>query len=115
MTEEDRTRLRHMVDAAQKAVALTAGRSLEQYTAVDSFPLRLATERSIELIGEAAKHVSDELKAQHPQLPWRQLAGMRNHLIHGYMTTEDEIVWRAAVEYVPRLLEQLERILDCAI
>ena len=114
MTSEDRARLRHMVDALRKAKALTAGISLEQYTAADNFPLRLATERSIELTGEAAKHVSNELKAQHQEVPWRRLSGMRNHLVHGYMTIEDEIVWRAAVEFAPRLLEQLEEMLENA-
>ena len=114
MTDEDRVRLRHMVDAAQKAVALVAGISLEQYTAADSFPLRFATERSLEIVGEAARHVSNEFKALHPSVPWRQVMGMRNNIVHGYMTTEDELVWRTAVEHAPRLLRQLEEILGSA-
>ena len=63
MTDEDRVRLRHMADAAQKAVALVAGISLEQYTAADSFPLRFATERSLEIVGEAARHVSRRIQS----------------------------------------------------
>ena len=104
----------HMVDASRKAVALVSGTSLRQYTGADNYALRAATERFIAIVGEAAQQVSDELKAQHPDVLWRQIAGMRNHLIHGYMTTEDEIVWRAAVEYTPHLLEQLEEILESA-
>ncbi len=114
MTEEDRTRLLHMADAAQKAVTLVTGISLEQYTAADNFPLRFATERSLEIVGEAATHVSNKFKAQHPDVPWRQVTGIRNHIVHGYMTTEDEIVWRAAGEHAPRLLKQLEDILGSA-
>ena len=111
MTEEDRTRLLHMVDASRKAIALVSGTSLRQYTGADNYALRAATERFIAIVGEAAQHVSEELKTQHQEIPWRRLSGMRNHLIHGYMTTEDEVVWRAAVEFAPRLLEQLEEIL----
>ena len=114
MTDEDRTRLLHMVDASQKAAALVSGTSLVQYTDADNHALRAAAERYIAIVGEAAHHVSGELKAQHPEVPWRKMSGMRNHLIHGYMTTEDEIVWRTAVEYAPRLLEQLEEILGNA-
>lgn len=106
--------MRHMVDAAQKAVALVGGTSLEQYSAADSFSLRFATERSLEIVGEAAAHVSNEFKSQHPNVPWRQVVGMRNHIVHGYMTTEDELVWRTAVEHAPRLLRQLEELLEGA-
>ena len=104
MTDEDRVRLRHMVDASKKAIALVSDVSLEQYTAAENFVLRAATERFIEIVGEAAHHVSGELKARHPDVPWQQIAGMRNHLIHGYITTSDRIVWGAAVEHAPRLL-----------
>ncbi|MCY4435770.1 MAG: DUF86 domain-containing protein [Chloroflexi bacterium] len=111
MTDEDRVRLHHMLDASRKAVALVSGISLEQYTAAESFGLRAATERFIEITGEAAHHVSDGLKAQLPEIPWRQIADMRNHLIHGYMTTSDRTVWNTAVKHVPRLVAQLEQLL----
>ena len=111
MTDEDRVRLHHMVDALRKAVALVSGISLEQYTATESFVLRAATERFIEIVGEAAHHVSDELKAQHTEIPWRQIADMRNHLIHEYVPTDNELVWKAATEHAPHLLARLERLL----
>lgn len=114
MTDEDRVRLRHMVDASKKAAALVSDVSLEQYTATESFVLRAATERFIEIVGEAAHHVSDGLKAQHPDVPWRDIAGMRNHLIHGYMTTDHEVVWKSAVEDAPHLIAQLQHLLKGA-
>ena len=114
MTDEDRVRLHHMLDASKKEIALVSGISLAQYTAAENFVLRAATERFMEIVGEAAHHVSNELKEQHPDVPWRQIAGMRNHLIHGYMTTDDEVVWKTAVEDAPLLLKQLEHILGTA-
>ena len=111
MTDEDRVRLHHMLDASKKATALVSGISLAQYTAAENFVLRAATERFMEIVGEAAHHVSDELKAQHPDVPWQQIAGMRNHLIHGYMTTSDRLVWEAATIHAPRLLVSLEQML----
>ena len=112
MTEEDRTRLLHMSDAAQKAVTLVTGVTLEQYTAADNFPVRFATERLLSIVGEAAHHVSDELKAESSEIVWRQIAGMRNHLVHGYMATDDEVVWKTVVEDAPLLLAQLRSLLE---
>ena len=111
VTDKDQARLLHMVDASRKAVALVSGVSLEQYTATENFGLRAATERFVEIVGEAAHHVSDDLKAQNPDIPWQQIAGMRNHLIHGYMTTSDRLVWEAATVHAPRLLVDLEQML----
>ncbi len=111
MTDEDRVRLHHMLDASKKAIALVSEISLAQYTTAENYVLRAATERFMEIVGEAAHHVSDELKEQHPDVPWQQIAGMRNHLIHGYMNTDDEVVWKTAVKDAPLLLKELEHIL----
>jgi uncharacterized protein with HEPN domain len=112
MTNKDRTRLLHMVDASSKAIALVSGISLEQYTAAENFVMRAATERFISIVGEAAHHVSDDFKAQHTEIPWREIRGMRNHLIHGYITTSDRLVWDAATGHAPNLVSQLESIPD---
>ena len=111
MTDEDRVRIHHMVDASRKAVALVSGIPLEQYTAAENIGLRAATERFIETIGGAALNISTELKAQHAEIPWGQIAGMRRQLIHGYMTTSDRLVWDAATEHAPHLLVSLEQML----
>lgn len=112
MTDEDRVRLLHMLDASRKAVALVYDTSLEQYTAEDSFVLRAATERFMEIVGEAAHHVSDEFKSRNPKIPWVQISGMRNHLVHGYMNTDNEVVWKAVVEDAPPLIAQLDRLVE---
>jgi predicted nucleotidyltransferase/uncharacterized protein with HEPN domain len=100
-----------MVDASKKAIALVSDISLEQYTAAENFALRAATERLIGIACGAAHHVSNDLKAQLSEIPWRQIADMRNHLTYGYVPKDNEFVWKAATEHVPHLLAELEPLL----
>lgn len=104
--------MQHMLDASSKALALISDTSLEQYTLEENYVLRAATERLLTIVGEAAHHVSDKLKAENPEIVWRQIAGMRNHLVHGYMTTDDEVIWKTVVEDAPLLLAQLQNLLE---
>lgn len=69
----DEVRLRHMLDAAQKAVSFTQGRARTDLE-TDKL-LALALVRPLEIVGEAAKNVSQETRDQAPQIPWRQIAG----------------------------------------
>lgn len=75
MRPDDRVRLRHMLDAAREAIAFTAGRSLQEFSA--DRMLALAVLKSIEIIGEAASRVSDETRSLLPDLPWGQMVGIR--------------------------------------
>ncbi len=67
--------------------------------------------RNLEVIGEAAGRVSRELAAQHPAIPWRDIAGMRHRLIHGYLKVNLDTVWQAIERDLPRLARQLDRLL----
>jgi len=62
----------------------------------------------IEIIGEATKRLSDEFRNQHPDIPWRSMAGMRDVVIHGYDHVDIEEVWRVAKADIPRLIMMLE-------
>jgi len=107
--ERDSVYLWDMLSAAQGIVSSLGGISFAQYTADEN--LRLATERRIEIIGEAARRVSADLKEANPQIPWRLIVDQRNVLIHAYDEIEDERIWQLAAQDIPRLIEQLTALL----
>jgi len=68
----------------------------------------------LEIIGEAARRLSDEFRAAHPGIPWRKVIGLRNVLAHRYDEVDDVEVWRLAREEIPPLVQQLEAVLPPA-
>jgi uncharacterized protein with HEPN domain len=66
--------------------------------------------RNIEVIGEAAGRLSEAFQHQHPEIPWYQLVGMRNRLIHGYFGVSLKIVWQVIIVDLPVLYEQMKKI-----
>jgi len=73
--------------------------------------LKRAFVRSIEIIGEATKHLPDDFRSEHPHLEWRAMAGMRDRLIHGYFGVDYELVWDVVVSKIPELRDELEALL----
>ena len=71
---------------------------------------QLAILKSVEIIGEAASRISEETKAEHPNVPWTQIIGMRNRLVHAYFAIELDIVWKAVQDDLPPLIAQLEAL-----
>ena len=69
-----------------------------------------ATLRNLELIGEAATHIPDEVRAAHPEIPWRMIIATRNRLIHGYLGIDDDTIWSIIRDDVPELLPLLEAL-----
>ena len=69
-----------------------------------------ATLRNIELIGEAATHIPSEIKAENPEISWRQIITTRNRIIHGYLGIDDDIVWSIITEDIPDLLNLLQNL-----
>ncbi len=97
-----------MVVAATQACEYTESRKREDLL-TDSMLLH-ALVRVIEIIGEAARHVSDELKLNNPEIAWVDIIGMRNRLVHVYFCVDYDVVWDTATLYVPELLNQLKKI-----
>jgi len=85
------------------------GRTWADYQA--SLELRRMVERSVELIGEAARRVSAEFEGAHPAIPWSKIIRQRHRLAHDYDTLDDAIIWSVATKYVPILIEQLRPII----
>ena len=74
--------------------------------------LRSAVVQKLSVIGEAAARLSDELKARTPEVPWAQIVGFRNILIHAYFGIDWDVVWEAATNRCPELRTQIAAILD---
>lgn len=68
--------------------------------------------RQLEIIGEAARLLPDELKTANPHVPWRDISGMRNHLIHRYFRVDIDEVWRTAKSDLDTLREAVEKIME---
>ena len=66
--------------------------------------------RNLELLGEAAKQIPDEVRSRHPQVPWRRVAGLRDVLAHAYFGLEDETIWQVVSSSVPALAAQLDAV-----
>jgi len=110
MSFESRDYLRHMAVEADYLIGRTAGLSYEAFAADET--LRRAFVRSLEIIGEAAKKVSDDFRAMHPSVEWRAMAGMRDRLIHNYFGVDLELVWDVVQTRIPALREQIASILE---
>jgi uncharacterized protein with HEPN domain len=110
MSKADKNRINDMLEAAQKAISFTQGRSREDLERDEV--LALAVSRLLEIIGEASRHVPDEVKDAHPEVPWPEIAAVRNRLIHGYFAVDLDIVWVILQQDLPALALQLQAILD---
>ena len=97
-----------MIDFSQKVLVYTDG--LDQESFVESGLNYDATLRNIELIGEAATHIPAEVRAEHPEVPWRMIIATRNRVIHGYLGIDNDILWSIICDEVPALLSLLESI-----
>ena len=102
--------VRHMVVEADYLLAQRAGLTFESFLVNET--LRRAFVRSLEVIGEAAKKVPNEFRAQHSTVEWRAMAGMRDRLIHDYFGVDYELVWDVVQNRIPELAAQLASILD---
>jgi len=99
-----------MIEFAGKVLAYTEG--LDQAGFVVNELTYDATVRNLELIGEAATHIPDEVRTVHPEIPWRMIIATRNRLIHGYLGIDDDTLWSITRDEVPELLPMLKALKD---
>lgn len=97
-----------MISFAEKVVAYTDG--LNQESFVVSGLNYDATVRNLELIGEAATNIPDEIRQKYPQIPWRLVVATRNKLIHGYLGIDNDTLWSIIQTDVPVLLKELHKL-----
>ena len=105
MSPDDLWRIQHMIEAAEQALAFVQGRERAD---LDCDPmLLLALTRAVEIVGEAAAQVSEAGRGELPAVPWPQIIGMRNRLIHAYFDINRNILWDTVLLALPTLLQQL--------
>jgi uncharacterized protein with HEPN domain len=112
MSESDRIRVQHMLDAAREALTFVRGRGKDDLRTNRMLALSLIKE--IEIIGEAACKVSPELKQTLQPIPWADIVGMRNRLIHAYFEIDFDILWDTVTSALDPLILQLEMSLQRA-
>jgi len=107
---EGDVRLRHMLGHAKEAVAMACGRTR---TDLDKDrQLNLSLVRLLEIVGEAAGRVPADERARHPDIPWSEIVGLRNRLIHGYDSVDFDILWQIVSDDLPPLIATLENALE---
>lgn len=106
---DDRGRLQDMLEAAEEAAALSQGKTRADVEA--DRVLNLAFTRLLEIIGEAAARLSREFRQTYPAIPWADIIGLRNRLIHNYRAVDFDILWPIIEQDLPSLIAGLRAIL----
>jgi len=109
MKKDDTVYLHHILDAINTIEEYLQGVNEENFKATRL--LQDGTIRQIEVIGEAIRHISKDTRKTYPEIPWQDIAGMRDKLIHDYFGVDIEKVWDTAWQDLPVLKEQVIRIL----
>jgi len=101
--------IKDIVDAIESIEEFVAGMNFEEFKNDDKTVS--AVVRKLEIIGEATKNIPDEIKEKYPMLPWKEMAKIRDKLIHGYFVVDFEIIWKVVKEELPLLKSEIRRIL----
>lgn len=106
--DRDQLHLAHILEAGDAILDYTGG---GHDAFVGSRMVRDAVVRNLEVIGEAAKRLSEAVRAANPEVPWRRIAGLRDIIIHQYDSVDYEELWRVVEDELPPFLEAVRRIL----
>ncbi len=101
--------LQDMLEAADKVAFFVEGMNEERFLADEK--TQFAVVRALEVIGEASKKIPSSVKARHQAIPWREIAGMRDKLVHDYFGVDAAVVWKTAIEDVPRIASALKEMM----
>jgi uncharacterized protein with HEPN domain len=108
MAHDDQLTLSQMLETVRRIRSIVRGMDCAAFSADEIRQLALL--HLIQRLGAAASRVSASLRDNHPELPWAQMVGMRNRIVHGYDHLDPDILWRVATEDVEPVLAALERI-----
>ncbi|MCH8061492.1 MAG: DUF86 domain-containing protein [Chloroflexi bacterium] len=102
--------LRHILKETRFLIEFSAG--IENDAFLQDEVLQRAFVRSLEIIGEAARHVPDEFRRSRDEVRWANMVGMRDRLVHGYFGIDYEIVWDVITNIIPDLRRDIERLIQ---
>lgn len=110
MVKDDLAYIEHILDCIRKIKEFSEGLSFKEFSGNEL--VQDAVIRNIEIIGEASKKISSDTKRIYLDIPWKEIAGMRDKLIHDYLGVDVEVVWRTIKEDVPMLERQIKKMIE---
>jgi len=110
MKKDDSVYLHHIIDAFALIEHYMDNASHEEF--LRNRLLQDGVIRQLEVMGEAARNISEDLRNEHPQIPWRQMIGLRNRMIHAYFNVDLQIIWEIVKGDIPDLKQKMKQLLD---
>jgi len=106
--KDDKIYIEHILQSIDRIQSYLSGKDHQSFS--NDFMLQDAVVRQLEIIGEVTKRISKDLRNKNPQVPWSDMAGMRDILIHDYIDVDIEIVWKTATESIINLKNLLQNL-----
>lgn len=106
----DKIRIQHIIDAIGEIETYLSNADISTF--LENSMMRFACIKQMEIIGEASKHITDELKSKYPEIEWSQIIGMRNVFAHEYFGIDSSLVWEIIKRDLPVLKLKIEEIFN---
>jgi uncharacterized protein with HEPN domain len=105
----DKQRLIHILESIEEIEKYTAGENLENF--MQNSMMKFASVKQIEIIGEAANHITEETKNKFSEIHWRQITGLRHVLVHEYFGIDSNLIWQIIIKDIPALKMMIQEVL----